>query len=191
MRVTQFLLLILITGTVLTAGCQDQSDGNAPAPAPAPPPLQSAPSPTAAERGWRENELFGSVPPWTDYGQPGWVGDWGDVGTTLMGVDGTTPAPTCGVTTILEAGSTQRVTDCATAPPTYQQLCDTNYTSLRRLCAQLCAITQPPCPNPQVQPHVYEEWGCIGGPVPGTTIVATPAQYCKTIEGCVCTSTST
>ena len=141
---------------------------------------KGVPSPTAKENNWPENELFGSVPPYTNYDEDGWVGNWDSIGTPFetMPLDSTlTP---CGVTTnLMSETSVGDTLNCDGPIPDFngfQGMCEANRDKLESLCERLCLAIQPACPNWQLQPHIYEEWGCV----------PFSKYWCLTVEGCRC-----
>jgi hypothetical protein len=170
----------LLIGVLL--GCDDQ--GRPILPLPPPPP--TSPSPTAQREGWPNSPIFGDP---NKYGAPGYYGDWNSrSGVLTIATEGPV-TPMCGKPYQLEAGNTVRVANCQAAPQ-YATLCATNYAALRQRCEDFCAKTANtanPCLNWQLRPHVYEEWGCVGGRPPAGGVAVVPRQFCRTIETCTCT----
>jgi len=167
--------LSLTIGVVLLAtGCQDQPKQELPKPPP------SVPSPTAKRGGYKENKGFSG--PDADYSEPGYVGDWND---RAGEIDVDTTAPQCDKPYVIQAGDTQKVADCATAPANYKTLCDNAFDKARDLCAALCKKNTN-CQDPHLRPHVYEEWGCFKQD-PNSNVGLVPHQYCAVYETCTCT----
>ncbi|MEJ2308448.1 MAG: hypothetical protein P8Y83_11455 [Gammaproteobacteria bacterium] len=174
----RFNIVIAMLSAVFCLGCQEE-----------PQEPETNPSPRATEKAWPEYLEFGGP-----QNGPGWAGYWHEVPQTPVdaGNVNSVPLPRCGEMTVITAGDASVVQQpgCPGTTPSYQSLCDRAYQRARDLCKTLCQRTanaDPPCINWQLQPHIYEERGCLGGVTPPSTINVPWRRYCDLYEGCVCT----
>lgn len=184
-RFPLLILIVLLVSILILKMAQDQQDEQ----------RTQGPQPKAQERGYKENE-WGKE----DYSRFGFAGNWNDISEKdhYSAFDARKITPMCNTEYIVWGGDTIRVADCydPPKPPTvsnYQKLCSNSLQKAETACQKLCANTvntEDPCPNWQLHPKYYTEWGCDGKPPPApkpNELYMVPHQYCNNFAGCSCT----